>query len=128
MRKGLIAIVITIWILSVGAGNKGTVDTSYMETMYTTAYYMGTVTATGVPVHPGVAACNTHVGDVAIIYSMGGKYLGTYEVCDVGATEGLKAGRVIDVWKSNYTMCEGWMKLVAKDGGRVKVLWIEGKG
>lgn len=131
-KRALICILaLIVWAVSIGA-ERGTiipydnsVDTSYMETMHTTAYYQGHHTATGVPVHPGIAACNTHLGDIAIVYTMDGKYLGTYEVCDTGGTEGLQNGCVLDVWKCNFTQCQTWMKLT---GGKVKVQWIKGEG
>ena len=132
MRK-LIAITLTlvIWLLSIGAerGEKipynTSVDTSEMELMYTTAYILRGTTATGGETRPGIAACNTHLGDIALIYKLDGTYLGMYEVTDTGATEGLKNGTVIDVWKANKTHAKGWMKVTK---GRVYVKWIKGEG
>lgn len=95
------------------------------EVMATTAYCMGHHTANGSPVHHGGCACNTHIGDIAIVYTLDGHYLGLYECNDSGSTEGLKAGRVIDVYRSNLTMCQSYMKIT---GGKVYVKWISGKG
>lgn len=130
-RAVLITIAVLIWLSSIGA-ERGelipcdtSVDTSEMELMYTTAYCLHGTTATGGQTRPGIAACNTHLGDVALIYKEDGSYLGAYEITDTGATEGLKNGTVIDVWKANKTHCKGWMKVT---GGRVYVQWVKGDG
>lgn len=128
----LILIAICSWLMLIGCcrgesieNAPNTVDTSQMELMYTTAYCLEGTTATGGTTRPGIAACNPHLGDIAMIYTLDGSFLGMYEVTDTGATEGLKNGTVIDVWKANYTHCKGWMKVT---GGRVYVLWIHGEG
>lgn len=131
-RMILIGIMIAICIVSVGACRRevpqeidNSVDTSGMELMYTTAYCLHGTTATGGTTRPGIAACNTHLGDIALIYTTDGVFLGAYEVTDTGATDGLKAGRVIDVWRANMSHAKGWMKLT---DGRVYVQWIRGNG
>jgi hypothetical protein len=123
MRKVLIVIFCIFCALSIGAGTR--VDTSNMQLMHTTAYYRGHHTANGSKVHIGGCSCNPHLGDVAIIYTVDGQYLGMYECNDTGGTQGLQNGTVIDVYRKNLTQCETWMKIT---GGKVYVLWIEGKG
>jgi hypothetical protein len=123
MRKVLIVIFCIFCALSIGAGTR--VDTSNMQLMHTTAYYKGHHTANGSKVHIGGCACNPHLGDVAIIYTVDGQYLGMYECNDTGATQGLQNGTVIDVYRKNLTQCETWMKIT---GGKVYVLWVKGKG
>ena len=133
MRQRLMLIVITcvICVLSVGACRRepiphnNTVDTSGMELMYTTAYCLHGITASGGHTRPGIAACNTHLGDVALVYTTEGVFLGAYEITDTGATDGLTSGRVLDVWRANKTHAKGWMKLT---DGRVYVQWIKGDG
>lgn len=95
------------------------------EIMNATAYYQGEVTANGSKVHSGGCACNPHLGDVAIVYTLDGDFLGLYECNDTGGTEGLKNGTVIDIYRKNYTQCQSFMKLT---GGKVYVKWIDGKG
>lgn len=130
-RLILIGIVVGICVLSIGACRRepiphnNTVDTSGMELMYTTAYCLHGITASGGTTRPGIAACNTHLGDVAMIYTTEGVFLGAYEITDTGATDGLTSGRVIDVWRANKTHAKGWMKLT---DGRVYVQWIKGDG
>ena len=108
-----------------GEPHNESVDTSQMQLMYITAYCCGEITANGSKVHTGGCACNPHIGDIALIYSVDGKYLGMYECNDTGATEGLHRGTVIDVYRKNLTQCQMWMKLT---GGKVYVLWVSGKG
>lgn len=96
-----------------------------MELMYTTAYCLHGITASGGHTRPGIAACNTHLGDVALVYTTEGVFLGAYEITDTGATDGLTSGRVLDVWRANKTHAKGWMKLT---DGRVYVQWIKGDG
>lgn len=126
-RAKLMFMVILMCLVSCGAtGNEiNKVDTTNMQLMYTTAYCLHGVTASGGTTHPGIAACNTHLGEVALIYSTDGEYLGMYEITDTGSTDGLNAGTVIDVWRANYTQCQSWMKLT---NGRVYVQWVKGVG
>ena len=94
--------------------------------MYATAYCMGHHTANGSKVHEGGCACSPeHLGDVAIVYTLEGNFLGYYECNDTGGTEGLNAGTVIDIYRCNYTRCQSFMKLTR---GRVWVKWVKGKG
>jgi 3D (Asp-Asp-Asp) domain-containing protein len=65
------------------------------------------------------------VGDLALIYSTNGDFLGIYEVTDTGGTDGLKAGTVIDVWFDTYEECEEWMRLTE---GKCYVQWVHGEG
>ena len=95
------------------------------EVMNATAYCQGEVTANGSKVHSGGCACNPHLGDIAIVYTLDGDYLGLYECNDTGGTDGLKNGTVIDIYRKNYTQCQSFMKIT---GGKVYVMWIEGKG
>lgn len=133
MRKiGCALILLIIWILSVGAERgeeipyDNSVDLSDYQKMYVTAYCMGNVTANGSKVHTGGCACNPHLGEVAIVYTTDGKFLGYYECNDTGSTEGLKNGTVIDIYRSNMTQCNSLMKL-CKDGF-VLVKWVKGNG
>lgn len=130
MRQRLMVITFLtlIVITSIGAGRvvrPKPVDTSQFERLYTTAYCLDGITANGSPVHVGGCACNPHLGDVAIIYSQGGEYLGTFEVNDVGATNGLINGSVIDIWYPDIDACKAWM---AKTEGVVYVQWVHGVG
>lgn len=93
--------------------------------MHTTAYILKGTTATGGSTRPGICACNTHLGEVAIIYTLDGDYLGMYEVTDTGSSPGLVAGRVVDVWRANRTQAENYMRIT---GGQVYVRFVDGNG
>lgn len=127
-KTRVILIVLALCLISCGAtrGERvNSVDTSGMQKMYTTAYCLHGVTANGGTTRPHIAACNTRLGQVAIIYSVDGEYLYTAEITDKGITNGLIAGNVIDVWFDTYEECEEWMRTT---GGRCYVLWVDGKG
>lgn len=130
MRQGLIAIVITIWILSVGAGKAEPeidLEAQGFQVMNTTAYCVGHHTANGSPVHHGGCASSLdRIGQIAIVYTLDGNFLGYYECNDTGAEGGgVRNGTVLDIYRKNLTMCAGYMKIT---GGKVYVKWIEGDG
>jgi 3D (Asp-Asp-Asp) domain-containing protein len=130
-KAKLIIIAILMCLVSCGATRGepvNSVDTSQMQKMYTTAYCLHGVTANGGTTRPHIAACNPHLGDVAIIYSVDGEYLYTAEITDKGTTNGLIAGSVIDVWFDTYEEAVAWMLKVADSGGKCKVLFIKGQG
>lgn len=127
-KTRVILIVLALCLISCGAtrGERvNSVDTSGMQKMHTTAYCLHGVTANGGTTRPHIAACNTRIGQVAIIYSIDGEYLYTAEITDKGITNGLIAGNVIDVWFDTYEECEKWMRTT---GGKCFVLWVDGKG
>ena len=127
-KTRVILIVLALCLISCGAtrGERvNFVDTSGMQKMHTTAYCLHGVTANGGTTRPHIAACNPHLGDVAIIYSIDGEYLYTAEITDKGITNGLIAGNVIDVWFDTYEEAEEWMRTT---GGKCFVLWVDGKG
>lgn len=134
MRKAfLIIFAIIICIVSVGAERKEVPPDNSIHfeeqgfvKMHTTAYCMGHTTANGSKVHTGGCAVNyEHMGQIAEIYTLDGNFLGLYEVNDVGGTQGLQDGRVIDVYRNNLTQCEMYMKIT---GGKVWVRFTDGNG
>lgn len=102
-------------------------DSQGFEVMYCTAYCVGTTTANGSKVHEGGCACNPRLGQVAIVYTLEGEYLGIYECNDTGATNGLKKGTVIDIYRSDLDRCQQLMEQIGKSQ-KVYVKWIDGKG
>ena len=101
-------------------------DAQGFTKMKTTAYCMGHHTAMGVPVHNGICAVsNEHLGDVAIIYTTDGNFLGYYYCCDTGGTDAIRNGYVIDVYRSNYTQAKNYMRITR---GAVYVKFVSGKG
>ena len=132
MRKGLIiTLAIIIWVVSIGAvrnePHQEEIDFAGQgfQKMATTAYCMGHHTANGSAVHTGGCACNPHLGEVAIIYTLEGQFLGYYECNDTGSSNGLVNGTVVDVYRNNLTQCEMYMRITE---GHVWVKWVKGKG
>lgn len=130
MRKGLIALFIAVCILSVGAGKAEPeidFEAQGFQVMSTTAYCVGHHTANGSPVHHGGCASSLdRIGQIAIVYTLDGNFLGYYECNDTGAEGGgVRKGTVLDIYRKNLTMCTGYMKIT---GGKVYVKWIEGDG
>jgi len=95
--------------------------------MHTTAYCVGHHTANGSAVHEGGCACSIdHIGDVAIVYTLDGEFLGYLECNDTGAEGGgVRAGNVLDVYRTDLERCQAWMD---RTGGKVWVKWIHGNG
>lgn len=133
MSKRLMVCIVAliVWFVSIGAERREPHQEEIdfagqgFVKMHTTAYHQGEITANGSKVHTGGCACNPHLGDIAIVYTLDGQFLGYYECNDTGSTSGLTNGTVIDVYRNNYTQCEMYMKLT---GGKVWVKWIEGNG
>lgn len=134
-RLALITLAVVIWMASIGAcrreqipqNNKANLEAHGFTVINTTAYTVGHHTANGSPVHSGGCACSLdHIGDIAILYTLDGHFLGYYECNDTGAEGGgVRRGTVIDVYRCNMTHAVGWMKLT---GGKVYVKWIKGEG
>ena len=134
MRKVILLIfAIIVCIVSVGAERREPHNESIdweaqgFQKMHATAYCMGHHTANGSAVHEGGCACNPHLGEVAIVYTTSGQYLGMYECNDTGSAPGLVAGRTIDIYRCNLTRCQSFMKAIGTNG-TVYVKWVKGDG
>lgn len=83
----------------------------------------GTVTASGAKVREGIMASNRdHLGDCAMVYLTDGTFLGYYEALDIGGTDGIRNGYVIDVWAPSLAKAR---ELMALTEGEVYIEWIE---
>lgn len=83
----------------------------------------GTVTASGARVREGILASNReHLGDGAMLYLKDGTFLGFYESLDVGGTDGIRNGKVIDVWMPSLLRVKEMMALTE---GEVYIDWIK---
>ena len=132
MKRGTwLILLIILLVMSQGAErgepHKETIDweAQGFQKMHTTAYILKGTTANGGTTRPGIAACNGHVGQLAVVYSVGGDYLGTYEITDVGGSPGMLSQKVLDVWRCNLTQAKSWMRLT---GGVCYVQFVEGNG
>lgn len=117
MKRLLVSIILSLII----------VTNVYADDMYITCYCPescpGTITYTGTHVREGIAAVTKeHIGWKAIVYTMDGEYLGTFDCLDKIGT-GKK--NVIDIWKPDLESAKQVMK---RTGGKVKVTWVLPKG
>lgn len=133
MRKVLICLFVAIWILTIGAerGEPHQEEINFeaagFQRMHTTAYILEGTTADGGHTRPYICASSIdHIGDLAVVFTLDGDYLGMYECTDTGREGGgVRAGTVLDVWRKNMTQATNYMKIT---GGECWVLWIEGDG
>ena len=130
--KRIIAIllILLIWSLSIGAERYEPMDfeAAGFQQIYTTAYCVGHHTANGDAVYEGGCACSPdHIGDVAVIFSMEGEFLGYFFCNDTGkAGGGVRAGNVVDIYRTDYDRCVAWM--TQNPTGKCWIRWIEGEG
>ena len=89
--------------------------------MSTTAYCLHGVTGSGGTTHPGIAACDPYLGQIAMIYTRDGEFLGQFEVTDTGGTDAIRQGHVIDVWFNDLDECQSW---ISKTRGKCMVYFI----
>lgn len=131
-RVKVIVFALLVCIVSIGAERREPqqeldFEAAGFQQMHTTAYILHGTTANGGTTHPGICASSIdHIGDVAIVYTLDGHFLGYYECTDTGAEGGgVRAGTVLDVWRTNMTHAKNYMRIT---NGRVWVKWIEGEG
>ena len=125
-KAGLaVALIVGALSQTVKANEQIDLTSQGFEVMSATAYCCGEITANGSKVHEGGCACNPRLGQVAIVYTLDGEFLGYFECNDTGATDGLQNGTVIDIYRSDYDRCVEFMELTK---GKVYVKWIDGKG
>jgi len=137
MSKRLIVCIVAliVWLVSIGAERREPHQEQIdfagqgFTKMYTTAYCVGHHTANGSAVHEGGCACSIdHIGDVAIVYTLDGEFLGYLECNDTGAEGGgVRAGNVLDIYKNDLESCQALMELIGKEQ-KCWVRWIEGNG
>lgn len=127
IKAGLVLLLTTSLTTLKADANEIDFEANGFQLMNVTAYCVGEVTADGSPVHEGGCACSLdHIGDVAVIYTTNGNFLGFYECNDTGAAGGaVRKGTVVDVYRCNYTRCSMFMKVTE---GKAYIRWISGKG
>lgn len=129
MRKAIITAILAGTILSTSVPSQAVEKIAWkaqgFDEVLATAYCVGHTTANGSAVHiGGIAAAPEHMGDVAIVYTTSGQFLGYYECNDTGG-DAIRNGYVVDFYRENLEQCEAFMALVK---GRVLIKWIEGEG
>ena len=126
MIIGLILIICMLSI-SASAAEPDFFNQNGFVKMRTTAYCCGTTTANGSAVHfGGCAAAPEHMGDIAIVYLPDGYYVGMFECNDLGGTEAIRTGKVLDIYFPTLFECKEYMRLVGT--GKIYVKYIHGNG
>lgn len=84
----------------------------------------GNKTADGTVPYEGICASNRdHLGDVAVLYSCDGEFIGFFECRDIGGHRKLRNGTAIDIYRDDMDRAWEW---VGEWGDYVYVYWIEG--
>lgn len=83
----------------------------------------GNKTADGTVPYEGICASNRdHLGDVAVLYSVDGEFIGFFECRDIGGHQKLRNGTAIDIYRDSMDHAWEW---VGEWGDYVYVYWIE---
>lgn len=84
----------------------------------------GNKTADGTVPYEGICASNRdHLGDVAVLYSVDGEFIGFFECRDIGGHRKLRNGTAVDIYRDSMDRAYEW---VGEWGDYVYVYWIEG--
>ena len=84
----------------------------------------GNRTADGTVPYEGICASNRdHLGDVAMLYSTDGEFIGFFECRDIGGNRKLRNGTAVDIFRDDMDRAWEW---VGEWGDYVYVYWIEG--
>lgn len=97
------------------------------ETVRCTCYLpTGNKTADGTIPYEGICASNReHLGDVALVWSMDGEWIGFFECRDIGGNAKLRNGTAIDIYRDDMSGAKEW---IATYGDYVQIVWVEGVG
>lgn len=86
----------------------------------------GNRTADGTIPYEGICASNReHLGDIALIWSMEGEWIGYFECRDIGGNFKLQNGTAIDIYRDNMSEAKEW---IATYGDYVQIVWITAEG
>ncbi len=84
----------------------------------------GNKTADGTVPYEGICASNRdHLGDVAVLYSVDGEFIGFFECRDIGGNRKLRNGTAIDIFRNDMDRAWDW---IGEWGDYVYIYWIEG--
>lgn len=97
------------------------------QTVRCTCYIpTGHRTADGTVPYEGIIASNKeHLGDMAILLTMDGEYIGMFEARDLGGHQKLREGTAIDVFRDNMDRAWNWVHTY---GDYVLIIWIPAEG
>lgn len=86
----------------------------------------GNRTADGTVPYEGIIASNRdHLGDVALLYTLDGEFIGFFECRDIGGHRKLRNGTAIDVYRDNMDRAWDWIHTY---GDYIQIIWIEAEG
>lgn len=84
----------------------------------------GNKTADGTVPYEGICASNRdHLGDVAVLYSVDGDFIGFFECRDVGGHRKLRNGTAVDIFREDWDSIHEWQREV---GDYCYIFWIGG--
>lgn len=84
----------------------------------------GNRTADGTIPYEGICASNRdHLGDVAVLYSTKGDFIGFFECRDIGGNSRLKNGTAVDIFRDDWDSIHEWQQEV---GDYCYIYWIGG--
>ena len=84
----------------------------------------GNKTADGTVPYEGICASNRdHLGDVAVLYSVEGEFIGFFECRDIGGHRKLRNGTAVDIYRDSMDRAWEW---VDEWGDYVYIYWLEG--
>ena len=97
------------------------------ETVRATCYLpTGNRTADGTVPYEGIIASNReHLGDMALLYSLEGEFIGFFECRDIGGHRKLRNGTAIDIFRDDMDRAWDWIHTY---GDYVQIIWIEAEG
>lgn len=124
----ILSIIVAVFLMAVPASAESNdfFKENGFELIKTTAYCCGEITANGSKVHYGGCASSAeHMGDIALIYTIDGEFIGQFEVNDAGGTDAIRNGWVIDVYHESLDECKAYME---KTRGKCYVKYIHGEG
>lgn len=146
MRRKILALILAAVLLWTSLPVRAQEDTERIRMaeegqeirMLTTAYYHGTVTATGNRTRRGICAVRREwIGKTALVWkcedSDMGEFLGFWECLDTGfgadsdgdGMGSIQEGRVIDMYFPTQAEVDEWMEIT---GGRVYVQLVDAEG
>lgn len=86
----------------------------------------GSRTYDGTVPYEGICSSNTeHIGDVAMLWTLDGEWIGMFECRDIGGNSMLRNGTGIDIYRDTM---DGALEWVRTYGDYVQVIWMEAEG
>lgn len=86
----------------------------------------GNKTCTGAtPFEGGCAVNQEHLGQVAMLFDSEYRFIGFFEVNDVGGHHLLREGKAVDVFRNTM---EGAREFIRQNGDHGFVIWVDAEG